>query len=198
MKNLFLITVLFLSIQSFAQKTITIYNLSSTNFDIGEINTKNGTTPTPPTTVTYPVFKSNYGTAPNNIIHIPAGTTYILQCSPASITRFPFLSPSSVPQITSWRRKLTAAGTWTAVTSAATSSAYGNTQVFDFMKTQVGPNGTLGGGNLRPNYTTPLYVDWTFYNWNSVNGIGAGTVSIDQDPVGTPGGTQEVTVIITD
>lgn len=186
MKKIFLLSVLFLSIQGFAQKTITIYNLSSTNFDIGEINTKSTAAST------YPRFKSNYGTAPTNLIQIPAGTTYILQCSPASVTRFPFLSPTSTPQITSWRRLLTATGTWTAVTSAATSSAYGNTQIFDFLKTQVGPSGSLGGGNLRPIVTTPN--NWTFYNWNSVNGTGAGIVTIDQDvPF-----SQEITVIITD
>lgn len=184
MKKIFLLSVLFLSVQSFAQKTITIYNLSSANFYLGEINTLSTATST------YPRFKSNYIGG----FDVPAGTTYILECSPASTTRFPFLSPFSVPQITSWSRLLTASGTWTAVTSAATSSAYGNTQVFDFMKTGMGPgsSGSLGSGNLRPTVTSPN--NWTFYTWNSVNGVGAGYVTIDSNlPF-----TDEITVIITD
>ncbi len=143
MKKIVLIAVLFISLNSFAQKTITIYNLSSTNFDIGEIDSKSTSVST------YPRFKSNY----SNIIHIAAGTTYILTCSPASTTRFPFYSPTSVPQITSWLRQLTAGSTPSAITSSVASTTYGLTQYINFTKTQVGPNGSLGGGTLTPNVT---------------------------------------------
>lgn len=188
MKKIVLLSVLFLSIQSFAQKTITIYNLSSENFYLGEINTKSTAAST------YPKFKSDYAGG----FDVPAGTTYILECTPASVTRFPFLSPTSTPQITSWRRQLTAGATWAAITSAATSAAYGNTQVFDFMKTGMGPGSTglYGSGNLRPNVVAPN--DWTFYTWNHPNGTGIGFVTISQDPDGSPGSTQEITVIVTD
>ncbi|MGV9004453.1 hypothetical protein [Flavobacterium sp.] len=183
MKKIVLLSILFLSIQSFAQKTITFYNLSSANFYLGEIYTLSTSGSI------YPKFKSNYAGG----FDVPAGTTYILECSPASTTRFPFLSPSSVPQITSWSRQLTVGGTWTAITSAAVSSAYGNTQVFDFMKTGMGPgsSGSLGSGNLRPTIPSGS-PDWTFYTWNSINGIGQGYVTINGDSSG------EVTVIITD
>lgn len=185
MKKIVLLSVLFLSIQSFAQKTITIYNLSSSNFYVGEIYTKSTVAGS------YPKFISNYAGG----FDVPSGTTYILECTPASVTRFPFLSPTSTPQITSWRRQLTAGATWTSITSAATSAAYGNTQEFDFMKVGMGPgsSGLIGSGNLRPNLLSP---DWTGYNWSG-GGL-TGTVTISQDPPGTPGGTQEITVIVTD
>jgi len=187
MKKIILLSVFFLSIQGFAQKTITIYNLSSTNFDIGEMRTKSTSVST------YPKLISNYGTFPNNIIHIPAGTTYILESIPGSITRFPFLSPDSTPEITSWKRQFNAGATWTPITSTAAAAAYGNTQVFDVMKTQVGPNGALGGGYLSP-FPTPLDNYWVFYTWNSINGLDAGMVTIDSNlPF-----TDEITIIITD
>jgi hypothetical protein len=62
------------------------------------------------------------------------------------------------------------------------------------MKTGMGPgsSGSLGSGNLRPTVTSPN--NWTFYTWNSVNGVGAGYVTIDSNlPF-----TDEITVIITD
>lgn len=182
MKKILIIAVVFLSLQSFAQKTVTIYNLSNTNFDIGNFGTRSTAAGG------YPIFSSNYGTAPNTIIHIPAGTTYILQCSPASTTRFPFLSPTSSPQITSWFRRLTATGAMTALSSTIVSSTYGNTQIFDYAKTQVGPNGSLGGGTL----SLPINVYHDQYSFGT-----SGIVTVDQDPLGTPGGTQNTTIIVT-
>ena len=110
---------------------------------------------------------------------------------------FSFFITNEYSSITTWQRLVTPASpSWTSITSAAASSAYGNTQVFDFMKTQIGLNGSRGGGNLRPTVTTPN--NWTGYTFNSINGTGQGVVTIDQDPPGTIGGTPEITVIITD
>ena len=88
MKKIFLSIVFLLGIQGFAQKTITIYNLSTTNFDIGQFYTKSASV------AVYPLLRS----AMNGFVTVPAGTTYIMQCTPASLTRFPFLSPTSTPQ----------------------------------------------------------------------------------------------------
>ena len=185
MKKIFLSIVFLVGIQGFAQKTITIYNLSSTNFE-AQINTKSTTASG------YPKLKSILSQTAG--LKVPPNTTYIMQCTPASLTRFPFLSPTSTPQISIWQRFLNA-NSYASISSAAASSAYGNTQIFDFMKTQVidYPNNSRGGGNLRPN--DPI---WPSYLFNSINGTGQGAVTIDQDPPGTLGGTPEVTIVITD
>ena len=183
MKKIFLSIVFLVGIQGFAQKTITIYNLSSTNFE-AQINTKSTTASG------YPKLKSILSQTAG--LKVPPNTTYIMQCTPASLTRFPFLSPTSTPQISIWQRFLNA-NSYASISSAAASSAYGNTQIFDFMKTQVidYPNNSRGGGNLRPTVTTP---DWRSYMFNSINGAGQGAVTIDSDlPI-----SNEITVIITD
>lgn len=54
MKIILLLSVLFLSISSFAQKTVYVFNFSSYNVQIGEIQTKSTAAST------YPRFNSNY------------------------------------------------------------------------------------------------------------------------------------------
>ncbi len=169
---------------SFAQKTIYVYNLSSTNFDIGQMYSKNSN-PTNP----YPKFSSS-----GALYIIPAGQSRTFAASPASVTKFPFQIAPINPW-PNWIRVLVSGGSGTTLPSNIVANTYGNTQIFDFMKTQVGPNGSLGGGNLRPFIppVTPTNPDWGSYTFGT-----SGLVTIDQDPPGTPGGTQEIYVIISD
>ena len=165
MKKIFLISVLFFGLQAIAQKTVFIYNLSSTNFDIGDMGTKN-------ISAAFPIFISNPS---GGTITIPSGTTYILEASPTSTTKFPFYSPTSTPLIDFWLRQLTAGGAYSNLPSTTVATIYGASQFLEYVKTQVGPNGSLGGGTLLPIFHS--YSD--FYTFGTT-----GTVTIDMiDPL---------------
>ena len=100
MKKLFLTLVLFLGLQGIAQKTVYVFNFSSYDVKIGDIQTR-------PLTGTYPYYTSKYTNASTgNLIMVPAGSTYTLENTVA--TRFPFYSPTSAPVITQWRRQSSA------------------------------------------------------------------------------------------
>ncbi|HET8804697.1 MAG TPA: hypothetical protein VFM72_08975 [Aequorivita sp.] len=182
MKKLFLISVLFFGLQAIAQKTVYIYNLSSTNFDIGDMGTKN-------ISAAFPIFISNPS---GGTITIPSGTTYILEASPLSTTKFPFYSPSSAPVIDFWRRQLIAGGAYSNLPSNLVANVYGASQIIEHVKSQVGPGGTLGGGTLFPT-SSNNYSDFYFFG-------STGMVTLDViDPVtGLPAPDGETYIIITD
>lgn len=96
-KNILFLLLLICSF-SFAQKSLEIYNYSTKTITISIVVTK------PPTGI-YPWFAS---VTPATIT-IPAGGQYILQNN-SNIYRFPFLSPSSTPQITNWRKVIQSTG----------------------------------------------------------------------------------------
>lgn len=139
MKKIILIFAFFLSISSFAQKTVYIFNFSSYNVEVGEIQTRSTAAST------YPRFRTNYS---GGIINVPSGTTYTLENPNA--TYFPFYSPTSVPYIDAWQRHFTAGATWANFLSTNLNNALAAPQEFNYIKFQVGPNGSLGGGNLSP------------------------------------------------
>lgn len=145
MKKFILLLAFFFSITTFAQKTVYIFNFSSYNVQVGEIQSKSSATST------YPRFRTNYS---GGIINVPSGTTYTLENPNA--TYFPFFSPTSVPYINAWQRQFTAGATWANFLSTNLNNALATPQVFHFIKFQVGPNGSLGGGNLFDNSTVPL------------------------------------------
>jgi hypothetical protein len=116
MKKFLYITALFLSFQSFGQKTFEIYNFSSSTIDIAEILTKLNTS------ATYPMFSSKtYG-----FITLSPGS-YVLENTTHTF-RFPFDSPLSSPYITAWDR----INSSNSVTSFPSDQAWvqGNNQVF--------------------------------------------------------------------
>jgi len=181
MKTFILSLMLIASFYGYSQKSVYIYNLSSTNFDIGDIGTQKDST-------FYPKFSSNPTTATN----IPAYTTYSLVASPASTTVFPFYSPSSNPDIDYWSRIITPGATPSDLPSNLVASIYGATQVIDYVKFQLGPNGSLGGATLSLN-SGNSFSDFYLFGSN-------GVVSIDViDPnTGLPSANGETWIIITD
>jgi len=137
MKKIILLLAFFLSITTFAQKTVYIFNFSSYNVQVGEIQTRSTATSS------YPRFRTNYS---GGIINVPSGTTYTLE-NP-NVPYFPFYSPTSVPYINAWQRQFTAGATWANFLSTNLNNALAAPQVFHFIKFQVGPNGSLGGGTI--------------------------------------------------
>ncbi len=140
MKKLIFTLVLFLGLQSYAQKTVYILNFSSYTMQVGEIITK-------PNTGTYPLYTSVYeATSTSGPSLLPVGASYIME-NPVA-TRFPFYSPTSVPAIKKWKRS-TSATISGIVTSLSLNNILGNTQNFNSIKFQVvGAGGaTLVGPN---------------------------------------------------
>ncbi len=140
MKKLFTFLVCLLFSYGFSQKTVYIFNDSHYSVNIADITTlpNNGTG--------YPQFSK---AAPNTITLLPisGGTSYILD-NTSSATKFPFLSPGSSPQITSWGR-VPGGGFGAIPTSPSTAyNGYGNGQKFNYIKFSVGTNGNLGQTSL--------------------------------------------------
>lgn len=184
MKTILLTILLLVGVNGFSQKTVYIYNLSSTNFDIGHIGTQNVSNP-------YPKLIS----APSSgLITVPSLGTYVLVASPASTTVFPFYSPSSSPDIDNWTRILTSGGTPSTIPSGLAASVYGASQIIEEVKFQVGPNGSLGGNTFILNSSSG-FSDVYYFGVN-------GAVSIDViNPItGLPSinGEGETYIIITD
>lgn len=182
MKKILFIIILLIGTHVFAQKTIYIYNLSSTNFDIGDIKTMDNIT-------TYPIFTSNPSTG---MISIPAGTTYILEADPVSTTKFPFYSPLTTPTIDFWTRQLVPGGSGSNLPSHLVANVYGNPQILRRIKFQVGRNGFLGGGSFYPSEANN-YSDMFILDGNVIVTFDIiGSVSGDQEPDG------ETYIIISD
>ena len=147
MKKLIFTLVLFLGLQSYAQKTVYIFNFSSYDMEVGEIITK-------PTTGTFPYYISVYeatSTSGPSLLPVPSGTTYTME-NPVAI-RFPFYSANSIPAIKKWRR-YTNATTSGIMTSLNLNNVLANTQIFKSIKFQVvDSNGNvIGGATLISTY----------------------------------------------
>jgi len=165
MKKIILLIALFFSISNFAQKTVYIFNFSSYNVQIGEIQTKSTATST------YPRFKTNYS-GTGGLISVPAGTTYTLTNPNNSF--FPFYSPTSTPFINAWSRQFTSGASWVNFTSINLNNILALPQIFNFIKFQVGPSGNLGGGTIG---ITPLLDFVSGTGWEATyepNGLGVG------------------------
>ena len=94
MKKIIILSVLFLSLQSFAQKTVIVNNLSAFPVTINAVNTiGNNNAP-------YPSFRSE---TPATIL-IPAGQSRTMSSPTNSVTQFPYNSVASPMQYTVWRR----------------------------------------------------------------------------------------------
>jgi hypothetical protein len=147
MKKIILITVLFLGLHGFSQKIVYVFNFSSYGVDIGEFQTKNSTGG-------FPYFRSY-----PFLVHINAGDSYTLENNGSS-TKFPFVSVGNTPQLNSWVRTNSA----TSSTTVTSTTAYisGASQLFNFIKFQVGTNGSLGGGNLG---ASPFLADVVGTGW---------------------------------
>ena len=124
------------SFTAFAQKTVYVFNFSSYTVQVSEFNTKHSTSSN-----NYPIFKSN-----STLITIPSGQTYTL-INPNN-AYFPFYSPTSIPTINNWYRKLNPTSNWVNFTSINLNNVNATPQRFNSLKFQVGTNGSLGGGDL--------------------------------------------------
>lgn len=131
MKKLLLIIILF-GLQGYGQKTLEIYNFTAYTVVIADI-----TTYAPGTTTE---FSADFG--PIGPIALAPGASYTLQ-NTLSLTRFPFLSPSSSPTIDNWYRR-TSPTNVTLMTSPA-AWVLGNNQVFNRLSFRIlDPNGSFG------------------------------------------------------
>jgi len=141
MKNLFLTFVLFLGLQGIAQKTVYIFNNSTTaTITIGDIQTKKATfssTPGTAPTLGYPTFTS----FTNTPIIIPPGGSYTLE-NTANPNKFPFISVGNSPQITQWVKFVSANSFSTVSSTQAFTTA--SSQIFYSIKFMGG----AGGGTL--------------------------------------------------
>lgn len=172
MKKLIFTLVLFWGLQTFAQKTVYIYNFSSYNIEIGEITTK-------PNTGTYPSYTSVYeatSTSGPSLLQVPSGTTYIIE-NPV-VSRFPFYSPTSVPAIKKWRR-YTSASTSGIITSLNLNNSLANTQNFKNIKFQVlaANESVIGGATLSDSmdlYENSFII--AFYEFDSSTGTTSITI----------------------
>jgi hypothetical protein len=155
MKKIFLIFVLFLTLQGFAQKTVYVFNFSSYLVKIGYMQTR-------PNTGVYPYYTTNYiNAATANTIYVPSGSTYTLE-NPVA-TRFPFYSPTSSPVITSWRRSNSATSS-SIILSTNLNNVLANSQKFHSIKFDVvGSYGTtlaVAGGGPNPFDNTQIHADY--------------------------------------
>ena len=171
MKKIIIIALLCLGIQGYSQKTVYVFNFTSFNVQIGEIQTRSTATST------YPRFKTNYS-GTGGLINVPAGTTYTL-VNPNN-TYFPFYSPTSVPVITAWTRQFSAGATWANFLSTNLNNVLAVPQVFNFIKLQVGSNGSLGGGYLfvDPIYPNPISGNGWSATYESVPGTNETIITI--------------------
>lgn len=149
MKKLVFIVVLFICVQSFAQKTFEIYNFSSYTVNISSIVTH-------PTTGGYPEFSNKwYGG-----FDIAPGNIYVLE-NTSNVYRFPFYSPTSIPYMTQWQRL----NSPSSVTMLPSNNAWvlGNNQVFYrlhvFSDTDYHVKTVLGGVYSDPDWMVD--ADWT-------------------------------------
>jgi hypothetical protein len=155
MKKLLLLFVLFLGLQGFAQKTVYVFNFSSYDVKIGDIQTR-------PNTGTYPYYTSKYTNASTgNLIIVPAGSTYTLENTVA--TRFPFYSPTSVPVITQWSRRSSATVSST-ILSTNLNNVLANSQKWHSIKFDVvGSSGTtlaVSGGGPNPYSNAQIVAEY--------------------------------------
>jgi hypothetical protein len=139
MKKLLLILFALFGIYGYSQKTLEIYNFTPYTVVIVDMSTN--------ASGTYPEFRPNLSIV--NFIPLAPGANYTLT-NTASLTRFPFESPTSVPYIPNWIR-MTSATASTGLTSPV-AWVLGNPQVFNWVAFRVldppgGSAGTVGVAN---------------------------------------------------
>ncbi|CAM3810279.1 hypothetical protein FLGE108171_15600 [Flavobacterium gelidilacus] len=151
MKKIILFAMLFISLHNYAQKTLEIYNFTSSSVVIYDIFTK-------PTAGMYPEFHSK----PYGGITILPGDSYILE-NTTNVFRFPFNSPSSIPFINIWERLNSA----TSVTNLNSNIAWtlGNSQVYKGMIFQFGSTWNnftpLTASEVYPGVGFDVYYDYS-------------------------------------
>ena len=140
-KKIVFSALLFLGLQSFAQKTVYIFNTSSLPVTIGNIGTVKATISGTTVTLGYPKYVShdNPSGPGTPSITIPAGGSYTLE-NTANPNKFPFVSIGNTPAITQWTRK--ASATSSATVTAATAFTVGTTQMFEYIKFSAGSGGS--------------------------------------------------------
>ena len=165
-KKIVFITLLFLGLQSFAQKTVYIFNLSSSPVTIGNIGTVKATISGTTVTLGYPKYVSHDnpsgpGTPP---ITIPPLGSYTLE-NTANPNKFPFVSIGNTPAITQWTRK--ASATSSATVTAATAFTVASTQMFEYIKFNAGSgsgvlyNPAFSNNQYYPYPNTPVIPNLT-------------------------------------
>lgn len=125
MKKVFYLALLFYAIQIQGQKSVKISNLTANTVTIQDLVTRTDA-------FALPEFHSK----PSQNITIPPYGTYIL-INTANATRFPFSSPTSVPQISKWER-FNANGTTTANIVSNAAWLTGANQVFYWVQLGIG------------------------------------------------------------
>lgn len=139
MKKILLLLFALFGIYGYSQKTLEIYNFTPYTVVIVDMSTN--------ASGAYPEFRPNLSIV--NFIPLAPGANYTLT-NTASLTRFPFESPTSVPYIPSWIR-MTSATASTGLTSPV-AWVLGNPQVFNWVAFRVldplgGSAGTVGVAN---------------------------------------------------
>lgn len=187
MKKLFIVSVLFWGLQTFAQKTVYIFNFSNEPVQISDIATQSINN-------FYPLFFSDPSSGPITLPPFdpmdPDASNYILVADPVSTTKFPFNSPSNTPPIDKWKRQLSAGTSGGSLSSILVATIYGSSQSMYAFKSSVGINGSLGAGTLYPTASNNFSDFYLFMG---------GSVSLDViDATGNPAPDGETYIIITD
>ena len=177
MKNIYILLLSLFTVVGFSQKTLKVFNFSSKTVNINMIVTK-------PNAGTFPWYASTYTNNGTNTISIAPGGSYILT-NTADLFKFPFLSTTSVPQITTWRKvNAPAAGSSNSTFTPVSSNvawALGGAQIFDYIDFGVF-NGTFyqGGGKMGVigQYVTgPSLTSQPQGNWKvTYVGMGSGNL----------------------
>src|SRR5690606_34881281 len=164
MKKLLLLsfTLVFLS-TVYAQKYVYVFNFSSYPIEMGSFATiKNDATEvdpedeTPECAAQFPYLYTGSG-----IAILPDGETYVLE-NDTNMTRFPFYSPDSDPELTQWTVHTSSPNSFN-LSSYNSWLAYGNGQQFHYLKFQFENPSDSGGGNVG----TEEYCDTGFVGGDS-------------------------------
>ena len=158
-KKIVFSVLLFLGLQSFAQKTVYIFNFSSSPVTIGNIGTVKATISGTTVTMGYPKYVShdNPSGPGTPSITIPVGGSYTLE-NTANPNKFPFVSIGNTPAISQWTRK--ASATSSATVTAATAFTVGTTQMFEYIKFSAGSGGS--GVLYNPAFWNNQYYPYPF------------------------------------
>ena len=126
---------------------------------------------TKPNAGTFPWYASTYTNNGTTTISIAPGGSYILT-NTSDLFKFPFLSTTSVPQITTWRKvNAPAAGSSNSTFTPVSSNvawALGGAQVFDYLTVTVYNGGQfLGNGGIGENsfFSTNPLLSTPAGNW---------------------------------
>lgn len=148
MKKLFILSVVLLGLESFAQKTVTFDNASSVTIGIGEIKTIRKIS-SGPNVYGYPYFTNKNSNRGGAYLTIAPGVMYTLE-NLANPGKFPFVSVGNTPPLTFWDRQNSVSSV-TANVSDTTAFIIASTQLFHYVKFGKYAGGTVTDGTTFSN-----------------------------------------------